>query len=478
MPDLSIRLLIDRSQAQRAAREQAAADRDLRDAVRATGTAQERAATEAARARIRGADQAGRAERESFGNSTTMVRQFGDTIKSVAVSALSIGALTGVAQAIAGAFKSANEQAQAQLDKLLATKDALRELAAVKGVAEGPSDAFAMAHFQLRKASGLSEQEAAGFALEFAGAGAALRGKNISAGEYERAEPLLARFAATQGGGASAAESYGKLAGLLLGTRETFATAEDLLAEQMSVVRMYGTGTGKNPVLMAQGAAAMGSLVEQQGTGAFGGALPLAAMVATASRVNPETAATQIQQGHRLLRGFSEKWAPMLGEAGITEADKEPEAYVKLFNLMERAQRGGKAPDLFLSEAGVSAEVATTVQGLYNQRAFMAERMREAQTPMGVGAATAQLDRAFMQDPTLRIKQAQAKEDAAERERAMQLQADRELTIAARAGLTARAETGTAASQLEDWKTGMLMGVTPPMVKNCTLRAAGDGFRG
>ena len=48
----------------------------------------------------------------------------------------------------------------------------------------------------IRKASGLDQAERKGFLTGYAGSGEAKKGVNITPAEYEKAKPLLAKFAA------------------------------------------------------------------------------------------------------------------------------------------------------------------------------------------------------------------------------------------------------------------------------------------
>jgi hypothetical protein len=335
----------------------------------------------------------------------------------------------------------------------------------ITGAKEGPSDAEVEKFINVRAASGLTAAEAKENVLEFEGAGAAAKGKNISDAEYEKAKVLQSRFAATAGGGPGAAGTFGKLGGLLLGLRK-FDKAEDLVAAESQFNRILSKGVGDNPTLIKQSAQVAGAFVKEVGPGIVKDERELAAIAATASRINPETAAETMKSTNRVFRGFDEKWGPLLKKTGITERDTYSQAAGKLFSHLEQVERSGKAVDAYLAEQGVDQHGAINTMSMFRYRNFLkdtnveegvyapdADTRRRGIVPgrrMTGREAMAEIDRKYTSDVSLRTRVGQAKLDAAKLRNAMPLQYAKEIELEALKRMEERGEgTEMAASQID-----------------------------
>lgn len=365
-------------------------------------------------------------------------------------------AIKAAAGGALGAMKEAADLSQIQLDKLAATKEMLREISSMTGAKLGPSDAEVDKHLNLRIASGATEGEAKRAALEFEGAGAAYEGVNLSKGEYKKAQQLIAKFAVATGGGEDAAGTYAKLGGLLLGLRK-YDKAEDLLAAETQFNRILSKGVGENPVLLKQAAQVAGAYIGSEGKGVMGSERELAAVTATASRVNPEGSAEIMKSTTRVLRGFTEKWGPMLKDSGLSESDTYTQASEKLFKKMQEVEQSGRAIDVWLAEQGVDQLGATNLVSMYKYRDFTKGIMEDEKRPMTGAEAGAELDRKFKGDVTLQNRVAQAKLDAARLRTVMPNQYAKKLELEALTEMEKRGDGETSVmSQMSDRKTGLI----------------------
>jgi hypothetical protein len=358
---------------------------------------------------------------------------------SLAATALSIGAVVGVARSIMGAMQGANDATQKQLDKLTSTKNLIREITAMTGSKEGPSDAEVQKFIAIRKASGLTDEAASKFALEWHGAGEVTKGVTISETEFGKAEKGLARFAATQGGGADAAGTYGKLGGLLASTRK-FEKGEDLTASTSQVVKILGLGVGDNPELVKQSAKQMGSMLAEGGLGHMKDERELAAVIATASRIDPATASETVSSTARVLYGFSEKWSGLLKDAKVDEHDSYVDASNKVFAKMAEAEKSGRNVGAWLSDQGVDDRGKERMEAMYRNRGMLNKVLDDNKVAMTGAEATKAIDVKYTTDRTLREGIAQAKLDEAKLHTAMPLQYEKGIRLEAQTRLEKQGE--------------------------------------
>jgi hypothetical protein len=471
--ELIIKIGMDRSKATEESRRFREDQRKLSREVLSDADAEERAKVAmnrdtngrfvagAARAR-RAGDEAGRSflkmgrdAASAFDGAIQRASQFAGSLQSIVVGAAAVGVVRRAMGEMVGVMEAANAEARKQVDSLLSAKEAMREISMITGSKEGPTDAELQKLLNVRTASGLSQGEAQKMLLEFEGAGNVAKGQNISDKEYERFKPLLAKFAATAGGGEEGAGTYGKLGGLLLGLRH-YDKAEDVLAAETQFNRILSTGVGDNPTLIKQGAKVAGAYISENGHGIVKDERELAAITATASRINPEEAAEVMKSTTRVLRGFDEKWKPLLKKAGITEKDTYSEAFNKLSTHLEGIEKSGRAVDAYMAEQGVDQHGAVNVLSMYRYRGTLNNLMNsEGNTRMTGEQAQAQLDAKYRGDVSLRTKVEQAKLDEAKHHNAMQLQHARPIELEAERRLT-REGMGedSAAGRLEDEKIG------------------------
>lgn len=311
------------------------------------------------------------------------------SLSSLAGGALVLSSLKAAAGGVVEMLREANSETQKQLDFLTQTKDLIREISMIRGSAEGPSDAEVMKFMDVRKASGLTNQQAKENQLEFEGGAAASKGKNIPEAEYERLKVQQARFAKAAGGGPDAAGTYGKLTGQLLALGH-YDKAEDVLADLTQFNKILSQGVGDNPTLIKQEGKVAGAFVKENGPGIVKDSRELAAITATASRIDPDTVAETLKSTTRVIRGMDEKWAPMLKDAGVTEKDTYTEASNKVFKKIEEAEKSGRSGDVWLAEQGVDQHGAMNMMNMYRNR----QMMNDINAEQGTYAPTQeQLDR-------------------------------------------------------------------------------------
>ena len=446
-----------------------AAEKDKQDAIAKTVKAQASFVDAADRARgangqfVAGmkttaatAVSTGKASAGAIGSVRTAINGVTASLGGLTTGILTINAVTSASKAMLGVFEAANEQAQSQVDKLLATKNLVREIAAITGGKEGSSDAQVNKFLAIRSASGLNDQSAQNFALEYAGSGEAKKGINISEAEYEKAKPLMARFAAANSqGDAGAAGTYGRMAGMLMGFGKDI-TADKLLAQQTQFNKILSLGVGDNPTLIREAASKAGAVLDANGTGMVKTPNDLAALVSTASMVNPKFADTMITQALRVTRGFTDKHAPMLEAADITPDDDLPGAMTKLFGQIDNAAKAGVKPDVYLAGQGVeNIEDRNTVQAFYNNRQYLDRFRKEGAVPMDPNVAKAQLEGQFRADVGLQTNVGEAKLEEAKLQSAMPYQHLKPLELEAKRRLQLRGEgedSGHAA--FWDWVAG------------------------
>lgn len=449
-------------EAKRLAAETAEAERQAaRDAAAAAkkAAAEERAAKKAAADDVkRQAKEKAAAEREaaSAAKETADAESFvASGLLSIVQGAVGIGTVTSAMKAMMGAVAGANEEVQKQVNELLRVKDMIREISMITGNKAGPDYSEVRKFGELRVASGLSNEEARDLSLEYEGSIGAAKGKNISEAESDRLKPMVARLAATAGGGADAAGTYGKLTGLLGGLKH-YDKAEDLLAETAQFNKIISLGVGNNPTLIKQAAQVAGAFINEQGTGIVKDSRELGGLTAVASRINPDTAAETLKSTARVTRGFGEKWGGLLKQANVGEHDTMGAALQKLFRMMEKAEKSGRSVDTYLAEQGVDMHGRQSLMSMYSYRAMLGDITANESLNVTPAQAQAEIEQKYAADTSLRIKQRQAQNDYAQMQNAERMLPNRELELAAQARIEARGEgQSNPAARAEDlWAGG------------------------
>jgi hypothetical protein len=385
--------------------------------------------------------------KQGYGQVDEAVKGLATSFAALTVGRDIMGSLINGAKELGAAIRANNDEIRKQAQELIKEKDALRELYAMTG-GKGAVTGEEVRKLQtITIASGMDRNAARGFSLELAGAGEASRGKTISDAEYERLKPQLARFAMSMGGGADAAATYGKLGGLLLGTKK-WNKAEDVVGSMAGVSRILGLGVGENPELVKQSAQVMGMYLQEGGMAKD--EKELAALVAGASRINPSASGETLKQMAAAVRGFSGKQKDYLKQVGAGEQDTVMAASEKIFADIDKAKGNGRKVDAYLQERGFGDVDARVLMNMYAQRDFMkgalAEKMPTA------GEAKADIDKAFRDDISLQTKLAEAKLDRAKLALGETTQGAEPLRIEAEAAITGRS---TPASE---WWTGTSAG--------------------
>jgi hypothetical protein len=457
---LKIKVEIDDADAQRKLKEEAklveAVGQKASTTYKAVGQAADQSAStrvSAAKRAAEGDTQALEQSRDAFGRFTKGGQQDLDalgassnnllaTFQKFGASAISIGTVVNMYKGMVGAMREATVEAEKQVDHLLKLKNTIRDIAAMTGSTGGSTDAEVSKFMKIRKASGLDDAGAKGFVQGYAGSGEAKKGINISEEEYEKGKPLIARFAAANSAGdAGAAESYGNMAGLVMGYDKNI-TSGKLLSKVTGVTNILNKGVGDNPTLLREYSQQAGSLLNAEGTGYGGDPNKVAALISTSSiQRSAGQAGTVVQQAAKSLRNFTGPQAGMLSGAGITEKDDMIAALGKLFKVMEEAEKKGEAPDQFLAKGGIeSNEDRMALTALYAGRSYLNRFVEEGKREIPEAEARAQLEEKFRSDSALQANQAQAKLDEAKANNAMQRQHVKPLQLEAQAALEARGE--------------------------------------
>lgn len=388
--ELTIKLNLDATAARAAADDQKAGFRKIAAA-----------ADDAARAIQGDFDKAGSAVGAASGQTATMLNK----LQSLAGATAPVAAVVGAMQSYLNVIRQANEQARQQLEQLNQTKNIIRDIAAMQG--QTPTDRYTLDFLKFNRTAGLSQESGKAFLQEFIGAGESAKGVNISERGYNQFRDVLGQFAALQGGGPEAAGTYGKLGGLLLGLGH-YKSADEALVPTMQFIKQISAGVGDNPELVRKAAEVAGTFMDEHGKGQIRNATELGAITATASRVSPKQAAEIMRMSGTLLSGFGEEYSGMLKMAGITADDKQVDAYLKMFKLLEGVEKSGRRVDLFMQGQGVGTELAQRFQAMYNYRGFFRNQLAAGAAPMTGEDARKELAARLAADSGVQLQQLRA----------------------------------------------------------------------
>jgi hypothetical protein len=380
------------------------------------------------------------------------------SLKSMAVNAIGITALVATGADLDQTMARAVERTRQAADELLKLKGAVREVSTIQGEL-GVNDAYVSKYLDLRKQSGLSDAAAQSFLAEYSGANESNIGVNISREESDKAKPLLARFAAAQGGTAEDAGTYGRLAGQLQSFYKD-QTAGQSLANTAKFSRTLSLGVGTNPTLIRNAMKQAGVVLNDIGTGAIRDPQELAALISTASKASPTGSGHMITALHRSLR-VGEQGEELRKAAGITADDDIVASIHKTNTYLAAMEKKGVAPDKAVADLGIkNTQDVRAITTFYTYRNHMQRFLAEAHKPMTAEQAQADLDTKFRTDVGLRDQVAQAKVDAAKHTQAMQYQHALPLEKEALASLIEKGQSPDDPSQAtHNWAVGKISSV-------------------
>lgn len=386
------------------------------------------------------------------------------SVTSLMGTALSAKALVDMGNSIQGVMHAAVMEGEKELENLRQLKNELIEIAAMTGGKEGPSDAEVDKHIKIRQASGLDRGEARALSMELHGAAESTVGVNISEKDLKKVEPMVARLAETSVEGPDAAGQVGKLTGLIAQGGPT--DAAKLLGMTAHTLKVLSEGVGDNATLIKQQAKVMGAYTDEEGKALFNSPVELASHIAAASKVNPEQAADTVESTARVLTGATEKWAPLLGKAGIGEHDSYTERSRKLFAHLEQVEASGRQVGAYLSEEGVDSHGKRNLLSMYKYRKSTEESLaKNARVMTGQGAAN-EIEAKYRASNHFRTDIERANKDAAKIRNAMNLQYAEEIKLQAETKLENKGMgESSPAGALEAQRIGMFAsnsGVTLP----------------
>jgi hypothetical protein len=326
------------------------------------------AALKASRAEIDGADGASQAISAQIGKVGNLVAAY------IGIRA-AVAAYKAATQAIEAAKSAAEEYAK----ETIRTRDVLQEIANIKGKIGVDNEELAK-FIDLRKASGLTHQEAEDFVTETLNAVGTVSEEKISNKERERLVHKGAQLTARLGGGAEGARARGVIMGLL----PEFIEGNDVKAERVVATadkadQILQKGAGSNKLLTTQYQNVLTTLTSAGLQGQFiNNPLKAAGLTAIASKFGPQSAATSTLEAVREVSAINKfrqgdhdlaAQAETLQNAGVTEFMNPEQRLTKLFEYMDREGAGTKeAPSAFLKRRGFrNNEGAESLAKFYEQ---------------------------------------------------------------------------------------------------------------
>jgi hypothetical protein len=364
---------------------------------------------------------------------------FVNSLRSIAVQAVSLQAVEAAFRAITRALAESNKQLDDYADDLFKVKDQLKELATLKGLATA-SDDFIKQIATFSRATGLSISQTDEFQRQFLGsiAGGQQKG-NI---DQATAERLM-----VEGGKVAARQTKDVLTrGDLLGILSQFrkydqgdAGVKQALSDAEAIRIGLTEGRGDDAPLTKSLLHVAGSFVGDKGP------LPslpeMAALLGVMSlSAGPGEADTRTEQLIRGLRGTTPDQIAWLRDHGIGETDTAEVKLDKLVPQLRAEQAAGRDIGTFLTEAKFSDEFGRAMGEVLPNYEVLKKRFAAArQAPSGADIM-AESERQAALDHTQRRRMADADLAAARLARGAEREPIRPDVIAAQAQLIAEGQ--------------------------------------
>jgi len=408
--ELIIKINGDNSAWRRAIDSSIEAAKKIDAAAKRTADVQSREAKTSADVQVREAKRAADAHEMGFGVASAAGEKFRVVLSSVAgqFGLMSVGerVLTSLAAASAEATRRQSEYAQS----LFKTKEELKEIAALRGLAFA-DDKFVKEMANFSRSTGLTISESDQFQRQVYGsAEAGLQKGNI---DKETLDKLTVRAGSVAARQTKDYGTRGDLIGVLsqfrkydkgeTGVRQALSDAER--------IRLGLTeGRGDDAPLTKSLLSVAGSLA---GEGKMVGTLPeMAAVIGAMSlSAGPGQADTRTEQLVRGLRGETPKQtAFMKSFAGIGENDNMETRLDKIVPKLREMKSKGRDISAFLTENGVNAEQTRAIAEAESNYEVIKGRMSKAR--MGADGVD-EANRKFDQSPLGQMRKADAAVEAA-----------------------------------------------------------------
>lgn len=255
-----------------------------------------------------------------------------------------IGAMTTAAAGLGEAIESAARKSRELAANFGDQRDQLRELASVEG--KPLDNAYTLNFARGNVRTGLRPEESARFQGAFLGSGEQFKGRTISDKEFSQFRQQSASLATATG---INPEVIGDLAGKTLGFKDRRAAmdqaSESALGELNQNIKILQRGSGGNATLVSQAARITSRLLSDDETkGIFKSSKEAAIAESVVAEAAPDEADTAVRAAVRGLRGFKgEKQSGLLKAAGISESTGFLESVKKLAPAVEAERAKGPA---------------------------------------------------------------------------------------------------------------------------------------
>lgn len=429
-----------------------------------------------AREREKAAVQAAAAQEKAAVQGVQRAGELGTAIRHAAAQFVGFQGAQAIVSAVSGAFQAARDRSAELARQVIDTRDALREIAAIKGVKSDTKLALKDAEFQA--ATGLRADESIAFQTAFQGSGAQFIGKTISEGAGEQFERDAAALAAKNGLNADVA---GDLAGSLIGFTDFKAAAArtgqsegDVALGQLNRgLGILGRGKGRNSVLANQLSMLAASMVnEDEMKGVFSNIEEAAVAISVGAEKHDAQAFEIVRTFNRATTEFDGEQGETLKAAGLDANTKPFERARKLAEFLQReAVDKGAKPEAYLAGHGFTRmEDRDAIMTFINrgvEGGVIADRLAYAGELGGANEARADIKR-FQEDPegpgAVRVAEAQRR--AAELRAGVDKANQEALRQQAVARLTDRKEIDTTAANAEEaffdkTSPAILLGLSP-----------------
>lgn len=330
--DFTINLRLDRSQAEAAARQQAAALGDLVGKAKQAGDAQEKAANQGRDALGRFTKGAGEAGTAAAAAGKSGAAGFDLMAAGAGIALVGFQALTAAARALGQGIDEAARKQDQLVKGFASERDKLRELAALEGKTLDNQYVIDFAKFQ--QATRSTFEEARAYRTEYLNSGAQFVGKTISEGESGQVQEQTASLAIARG---LDPRIMGDLVGTLLGTKNWQQQFGDQASEQITgtayqMLQGISRGRGDNPVLLKNVTSLMAqTLNEDKLKGIFQDPRDIVALASTMAESKPEEAEVFGRNAIKFARDFGDKKiGPLLQKAGVTPRTGFEQAYEQI----------------------------------------------------------------------------------------------------------------------------------------------------
>ncbi|HWE38553.1 MAG TPA: hypothetical protein VG406_18425 [Isosphaeraceae bacterium] len=406
-----------------------------------------------------------------LGHAAEETGHLGSGLDGLLGKAAVFGALTTVAREFGSAIAEARESLVGSAEDAAKLRDALREVAALKGRG-GPDDVATADFAAFRVATGLKEAEARKFQEQFEGTLPAGLGRgNITRDVAEKLAEEGGRWATRTGlDGATA----GDLTAML--PQYSKVPSVEVGASQLGQIGFaLNEGRGNLSPLAKSLANTAGSLVDEEG-GPVKSLPELAAILGVASQnANPAAAGTRVQQAFRALNRFDGDRGQTLQGLGIGGDDDLLARLQKVAPMVRDANRpgrGGAAKALWEAGFHNQAENRSLIQLVNNLDAIerRVARVRALDSPQKVaadGQRVMALDADFLRrEKAGQRRVGEAVQDAGQLVRGRGGEVLQALRQAAEGRLKARGAIDTTATNLTDsinagFGVGTLLGGRP-----------------